>query len=169
MATRPEGFPMSRPSLASLLVALFLVACDFPSTSSSTQPPVSGVCRGFEGHWSKDTVYIEDAGGIFDTIGIRTELEFTRTSYSLEWYGTYRRKTQLEHRSLGTLKVLDTSMLERIPTKVYTDDDETGEFGLSSDPQDYTPDTLLISFPAAGRMKVQEKGSDGSGIVLTCR
>lgn len=159
---------MSRWFLAILPAAALLGACDSSSNSASAATPVPGVCVDHQGRWWKDTVYIEDAGGgLYDTVGIRTELELTATSYSLDWYGTYRRRTQLEHRSLGTLKVLDTSMLEMIPSKVYTDDDETGEFGLSVDPMDYVPDTVRISFPSAGRMRIAESGS--SGIVLTCK
>lgn len=153
--------------LTTPIAAVALVGCDSSASSPATQG--IGVCDGFRGRWLSDTVYIKDVGDFFDTVGIRTEIEFGSASFSLDSYGTYRRKTQLEQRLIGNLKDIGSSMLELTPDKVYGDDDETGEFTLSADPYDYLPDTLVYSFPGSGRMRLVEKGSSGGGIVLTCR
>ena len=165
-----KGPTMSRKILAlPLLAALALVGCDDSSSSSSSSSsgtPSAGTCVGYKGHWVAESTVVED--GVSSSM--KFDLTLSATSVSAKIDATMGTTVIPVGTMTGSLKDIGSSKIVVTATNVKELDFETGSLVTSENPSDYEPDTLVYSFPSAGKMRILEVNEpETESITYTCK
>jgi hypothetical protein len=186
---------MSRIFLAlPLVAALALVGCDEATSSSSSKQPAvdtsktgtgtgtgtgsgtgtgtgtgtgagTGTCDGYKGLWLMDSTISQ--GGL--TLTFRSEMTLTATTFATNGYKGMGTAPSLVYQASGEIKAISGARLVGKATTVMELDVKTGAMVPSTDPNNFTSDTLQYSFPSAGKMRLLELNApETEAVTWTC-